>query len=256
METMKEKAEENISTIDASKSNNETKHIQALENLQKELNNVNNELKKLQEQHIKMKQENAAKMQEIELKLTEKEQKISDANKTLLEKSTCLNTTEQDLKSVRQEKINLEEELETLRSEHAEEMEDLVDVVNDLENKDEELAQLKSFQEVQAAELTQVRKDFHELERNSKATLEKLEYKSKKDLQTANIKIEDLQSQIKYLNESIQVTQGTFETVSAKLSLMASLLIKLMCSISLGFQSVGAIEPIAPRLTRQLLWAT
>ena len=68
--------------------------------------------------------------------------------------------------------------------------------------------------------------------------------------------IEDLQSQIKYLNESIQVTQGTFETVSAKLSLMASLLIKLMCSISLGFQSVGAIEPIAPRLTRQLLWAT
>ena len=68
--------------------------------------------------------------------------------------------------------------------------------------------------------------------------------------------IEHLQSQIKYLNESIQVTQGTFETVSAKLSLMASLLIKLMCSISLGFQSVGAIEPIAPRLTRQLLWAT
>ena len=68
--------------------------------------------------------------------------------------------------------------------------------------------------------------------------------------------IEDLQSQIKYLNESIQVTQGTFETVSAKLSLMASLLIKLMCSISLGFQSVGAIEPIAPTLTRPLLWAT
>lgn len=64
--------------------------------------------------------------------------------------------------------------------------------------------------------------------------------------------IEDLQSQIKYLNESIQVTQGTFETVSAKLSLMASLLIKLMCSISLGFQSVGAIEPIAPTLTRPL----
>jgi len=68
-------------------------------------------------------------------------------------------------------------------------MEDLVDVVNDLENKDEELAQLKSFQEVQATELTQVRKDFHELERESKATLEKSEYKSKKDLQTANIKV-------------------------------------------------------------------
>jgi hypothetical protein len=29
-----------------------------------------------------------------------------------------------------------------------------------------------------------------------------------------------------------------------------------MCSISLGFQSVGAIEPIAPTLTRPLLWAT
>ena len=115
METMKEKAEDNISTIDASKSNNETKHIKALENLQKELNNVNNELKKWQEQHIKMKKENAAKMQEIELKLTEKEQEISDANKNLLEKSTCLTITEQDLKSVRQEKINLEEELETLR---------------------------------------------------------------------------------------------------------------------------------------------
>ena len=75
------------------------------------------------------------------------------------------------------------------RSEHAEEMEDFIDVVNDLENKDDELAQLKAFQVVQATELIQVRKDFHELERDSKATLEKSEYKSKKDLQAANIKV-------------------------------------------------------------------
>ena len=51
------------------------------------------------------------------------------------------------------------------------------------------MAQLKSFQEVQAAELTKVRKDFHKLERDSKDTLEKSEYKSKKDLQTANTKV-------------------------------------------------------------------
>ena len=68
-------------------------------------------------------------------------------------------------------------------------MEDFIDVVNDLENKDDELAQLKAFQVVQATELIQVRKDFHELERDSKATLEKSEYKSKKDLQAANIKV-------------------------------------------------------------------
>ena len=68
-------------------------------------------------------------------------------------------------------------------------MEDFIDVVNDLENKDDELAQLKAFQVVQATELIQVRKDFHELERDSKVTLEKSEYKSKKDLQAANIKV-------------------------------------------------------------------
>ena len=51
------------------------------------------------------------------------------------------------------------------------------------------MAQLKSFQEVQAAELTKVRKDFHKLERDSKDTLEKSEYKSKKDLQTSNTKV-------------------------------------------------------------------
>ena len=51
------------------------------------------------------------------------------------------------------------------------------------------MAQLKSFQEVQATELTKVRKDFHKLERDSKDTLEKSEYKSKKDLQTANTKV-------------------------------------------------------------------
>merc|ERR1712008_515525 len=102
-----------------------------------------------------------------------------------------------------------EGELEALRSEHAEELEDFIDVVNDLENRNEELAQLKAFQEVQATELTQVRKDFYELERDSKATLEKSVYKSNKDLHVANTKIEDLQSQIKYLTESIQVTQGT-----------------------------------------------
>merc|ERR1711956_107043 len=121
----------------------------------------------------------------------------------LSEKSTCLTTAEQDLKLFRQEKLNLEEELEDLRREHAEELEDLVDVVNDLKNKDEEVAQLKAFQEIQATELTKVRKDFHKLERDSKDTLEKSEYKSKKDLQTSNTKIEDLQGQIKYLNESM-----------------------------------------------------
>ena len=68
-------------------------------------------------------------------------------------------------------------------------MEDFIDVVNDLENKDGELAQLKAFQEVQATELTQVRKDFHELERDSKANLEKSEYKSNKDLHAANTKV-------------------------------------------------------------------
>ena len=68
-------------------------------------------------------------------------------------------------------------------------MEDFIDVVNDLESKNEELAQLKAFQEVQATELTQVRKDFHELERDSKATLEKSEYKGKRDLHAANTKV-------------------------------------------------------------------
>ena len=62
-------------------------------------------------------------------------------------------------------------------------------VVNDLKNKNEDVTQLKSFQEVQTAELTKVRKDFHELERDSKDTLEKSEYEIKKDIQTVNTKV-------------------------------------------------------------------
>ncbi len=54
-------------------------------------------------------------MQEIEYKLAEKEQEILDVNKSLSEKTACLNTTEQDLKSIRQDKLNLEEDLESLR---------------------------------------------------------------------------------------------------------------------------------------------
>merc|ERR1712037_478073 len=94
-------------------------------------------------------------------------------------------------------------DIDELRREHAEELKDLVVVVNDLKNKNEDVAQLKSFQEVQAAELTKIRKDFHELERDSKDTLEKSEYEIKKDIQTVNTKIEDLQGQIKCLNESM-----------------------------------------------------
>ena len=52
------------------------------------------------------------------------------------------------------------------------------------------LAQMKLFQEVQATELTKVRKDFHKLERDSKATLEKTESRAKKDLQAANTKVQ------------------------------------------------------------------
>merc|ERR1712156_1194662 len=203
MDITKKKAEESVAMIEEEKNKNETAHFQAMENVQKELNKIDIELKKTLEENDKTKQDHIEKMQEIEFKLAEKEQEILDVNKSLSEKTACLNTTEQDLKSIRQDKLNLEEDLESLRRDHAEEMDDLVDVVNDLRNKEEELAQMKLFQEVQATELTKVRKDFHKLERDSKATLEKTESRAKKDLQAANTKIEDLQGQIKYLNESM-----------------------------------------------------
>ena len=48
-----------------------------------------------------------------------------ETNKSLAEIKSCYHATEQDLKSLRQDKSNLEEELEELRRAHAEEMEDL-----------------------------------------------------------------------------------------------------------------------------------
>ena len=172
----------NESTTDieeeAKNKNENSSHIQALENLQKLLNNVKNELNKSYDENNK-----------IKLKLSEKEKEILVVNKNLSEKSTCLNSTQQNLKSIQQEKLNLEEEIEALRKDQAEEMEDVVDLVNDLKNKEEELAQLKLLQQVQGTELITVRKEYHKLQKDSEDVLQKNESRSRKDMQAAKIKV-------------------------------------------------------------------
>jgi len=172
----------NESTTDIEKEaknkNENSSHIQALENLQKLLNNVKNELNKSYDENNK-----------IKLKLSEKEKEILVVNKNLSEKSTCLNSTQQNLKSIHQEKLNLEEEIEALRKDQAEEMEDVVDLVNDLKNKEEELAQLKLLQQVQGTELITVRKEYQKLQKDSEDVLQKNEGRSRKDMQVAKIKV-------------------------------------------------------------------
>ena len=72
-------------------------------------------------------------------------------------------------------------------------MEDLVDVVADLERKKEEFSELEVFSESQTLELTKIKKELHKTERDSKYALEKSESDAKRELNTANAKIEDLQ---------------------------------------------------------------
>ena len=86
---------------------------------------------------------------------------------------------------------------------HSEEMEDLVDVVADLETKKEELDEMKLFSDSQTLELTKIKKELHKVERDSKYALEKSESDSKREISAAATKIEDLQGQIKFLNESM-----------------------------------------------------
>ena len=86
---------------------------------------------------------------------------------------------------------------------HSEEMEDLVDVVADLETKKEELDEMKLFSDSQTLELTKIKKELHKVERDSKYALEKSESDSKREINAAATKIEDLQGQIKFLNESM-----------------------------------------------------
>merc|ERR1712018_632346 len=86
---------------------------------------------------------------------------------------------------------------------HSEEMEDLIDVVADLETKKEELDEMKLFSDSQTLELTKIKKELHKVERDSKYALETSESDSKREINAAATKIEDLQGQIKFLNESM-----------------------------------------------------
>ena len=90
--------------------------------------------------------------------MKEKDNEIQELNKSLQETKACLQTLEQDLKALRQEKLDLNEELDNLRRSHEEEMEDMVDVVNELKRKDEDLELAKLKLDEQASDIEKAKK--------------------------------------------------------------------------------------------------
>ena len=62
-----------------------------------------------------LKENSSTQVQDLQDMLKEKESELSEVSKSLSEIKSCYHATEQDLKSLRQDKSNLEEELEEVK---------------------------------------------------------------------------------------------------------------------------------------------
>ena len=62
-----------------------------------------------------LKENSSTQVQDLQDLLKEKESELSEVSKSLSEIKSCYHATEQDLKSLRQDKSNLEEELEEVK---------------------------------------------------------------------------------------------------------------------------------------------
>ncbi|CAB4067834.1 CLIP1 [Lepeophtheirus salmonis] len=155
---------------------------------------------------------------ESNIKMTKfKEQELEDLQNELVESKAKLQSVSKELSKESKFRVELQEKLESLHSTHDEEMGELVDVVNDLKEKDDELKVAMSQLEIKADTLVKVERDAERKEKLYKEELDRIKVECQDKIQVLTQSLEDTNAQISYLKESSASSKVEYDLRKEKL---------------------------------------
>ena len=132
-----------------------------------------------------------------------KDEQLGKANQDLALELSTVQRLNQELKSANQQIIDLQEKFENLQRTHDEEMGEMVDAVNDLRQKEEELLKVSEKLDMATTELEKSRQEMTRMEEKHSEDARFAKEKFEKELSTVSGKLEEAQNQIRYLKDSL-----------------------------------------------------
>ena len=142
-------------------------------------------------------------VEQVRKEVSVKDEQLGKANQDLTLEVSTVQRLNQELKSANQQIIDLQEKFENLQRTHDEEMGEMVDAVNDLRQKEEELLKVSEKLDMATTELEKSRQEMTRMEEKHSEDARFAKEKFEKELSTVSGKLEEAQNQIRYLKDSL-----------------------------------------------------
>lgn len=195
------------------------------EELKKEVKKLelnNEETKGLQAKTAKELEAAKAKAKDSEEKSKIKIKELTDRLEALGNdfkvKENGLENAEKELQAEKVKRMELEQALEKSKRSHEDELEELVDAINDLKSKEEELEATREKLDFKTFELEKVNKEHTKAQDQFQLELKSLQDKSQKELEILTKQLEETKGQITYLKESMGGSKVEYDLQVDKLT--------------------------------------
>jgi len=182
------------------------------------------QLDKLSGDHQALKTESKDQLEKLEAEVKQERKLHAEASSSLELKLEALDAATRNLECSRLEltaalkdKSDLEERLDNLKRTHDEEMGELVDVVNDLKAKEEELTMTLDQLDERTSALDKAKREAGRKEQDFQEEIARLKRHAEKQVEAGNRKFEEATKQIDYLKETNSSLRVEFDLKSSKL---------------------------------------
>ena len=142
-------------------------------------------------------------LEQVKKEVAAKEEQLGKANQDLTLEVSNVQRLNQELKTAHQQIIDLQEKFENLQRTHDEEMGEMVDAVNDLRQKEEELMRVSEKLDEATSELEKSRQELVRAEEKHSEDARFAKEKFEKEISTLSGKLEESHNQIRYLKDSL-----------------------------------------------------
>ena len=203
LEALKVKLTEETAKLEKANSEVVTKLNADIEALKAAVGEKKAEIDSLKAQTSEKEKSHADQIDQAKKEFLSKDEQLSKVGQDLALELSNVQRLNQELKSANQQIMELQEKFETLQRTHDEEMGEMVDAVNDLREKEEELSKVLEKLDQTSSELEKSKQEVTRMEEKHQEEVNVSRDRFEKEISTLTGKLDEAQNQIRYLKESL-----------------------------------------------------
>ena len=203
LEALKVKLTEETAKLEKANSEVVTKLNADIEALKAAVGEKKAEIDSLKAQTSEKEKSHADQIDQAKKEVLSKDEQLSKVGQDLALELSNVQRLNQELKSANQQIMELQEKFETLQRTHDEEMGEMVDAVNDLREKEEELSKVLEKLDQTSSELEKSKQEVTRMEEKHQEEVNVSRDRFEKEISTLTGKLDEAQNQIRYLKESL-----------------------------------------------------